>query len=330
MQTAKLFLVLLVVMFLAAPAGAAPYKLRISHQLPDNHHIGLNVKEFKSLVEQKTGGKVEVEVYPAAQAFKPKEIIKAVVTGGIEAGVSTNFQWAGMLPVMDAVLIPWLVTDLAVIEKVVNGEAGARLFKAMESKGVVPLMWLLQCRTNLYTSDKSPLILPEDFKGKKMRGTSKIMNLGSEALGSSTTPISGPEVYMALQRGTIDIGLTGIDTALARHYYEIQKYGTVVNNFTVIHPVFLNPKFWNSMPADLRQIIKECALAVQEKSIQDSEKARDEAIAELQKKMTIHLQTEQEEQAWRAVMEKPVLDYFLERTGKEGEEIVAIIKKLAK
>jgi C4-dicarboxylate-binding protein DctP len=316
------------VMLLAVSAGAAPYKLRISHQLPDTHHIGMNIQHFKSLVEQKTQGRVAVEVYPAAQAFKPKEIIKAVVTGGIEAGVSTNFQWAGMLPIMDAVLIPWLITDPSVISQVVGGEAGARLFKAMESKGVKPLMWLLQCRTNLYTSNQSPLILPEDFKGKKMRGTSKIMNLGSEALGCTTTPISGPEVYMALQRGTIDIGLTGIDTALARHYYEIQKYGTVVNNFTVIHPVFLNPKFWNSLPADLQQIIQECASEVQEKAIQDSEKARDEAIAELKTKMIIHIQTAEEEQAWRTAMEKPVLDYFLEKTGKEGEEVVAIIKKL--
>jgi len=77
-------------------------------------------------------------------------------------------------------------------------------------------MWLLQCRTNIYTSNDEPLIMPEDFKNKKMRGTSKIMNIPSEALGASTMSISGPEVYMALQRGTIDIGLTGVDAALAR------------------------------------------------------------------------------------------------------------------
>ena len=103
-----------------------------------------------------------------------------MVQNVIEAGVTTNFEWAGILPVMDVFLIPWLVTDLNVIEKALDGEPGAILFKALESKGVVPLMWLLQCRTNLYTSNEAPLILPKDFKGKKMRGTSKIMNLGSE------------------------------------------------------------------------------------------------------------------------------------------------------
>ena len=191
-------------------------------------------------------------------------------------------------------------------------------------------MWLLQCRTNLYTSNDAPLILPEDFKGKKMRGTSKIMNLGSEALGASTMPISGPEVYMALQRGTLDIGLTGIDAGYARHYYEIQKYGTVVNNFSVIHPVFTNPKFWNSLPEDLQKIVRECALEAQNKSLQDSEKARDEAIEKLGEKMSIHIQTPEEAAAWRALMEKPVLDYFLKKTGDQGKQLVDIVRNLEK
>ena len=330
MKTVKFFLFSIAVLSLTISANAADYKMRITHQLPESHHIGQDINYFKKIVEERSGGRMEVEVYPAAQAFKPKEVIPAVVQDSIEAGVTTNFGWAGMLPIMDVVLIPWLVTDLDTIEKTLNGEAGAILFKALESKGVVPLMWLLQCRTNMYTSNGEPLILPQDFKGKKMRGTSKIMNLGSEALGAATMPISGPEVYMALQRGTIDIGLTGIDTAYARHYYEIQKFGTVVSNFSVMHPVFVNPTFWNSLPADLQKTIRECARETQAKSIQDSEKARNEAIEQLKQKMTVHIQTPEEAQAWKAVMEKPVLDYFLEKTGDEGRQLVEIIRKTGK
>ncbi len=330
MKTLRIIALASLVALLAAPAGAAEFKMRLSHQLPESHHIGVNVSYFKKLVEEKTAGRVEVQIYPAAQAFKPKEALNAVVAGGIEAAVTTNFEWAGMLPIMDVVLIPWLVTDLSLIEKVLTGEAGAKLFQAMASKGVVPLMWFVQCRTNLYTSNAGPLLLPKDFQGKKMRGTSKIMNLGSEAMGSSTMAISGPEAYMALQRGTIDIGLTGIDAALARHYYEIQKYGTVVNNFSVIQPLFLNPKFWNSLPADTQKAIKGCAVEVQKKSLKDSETARTEAIEGLQKKMTIHIQTKDEENAWKAAMQKPVLDYFLQKTGNEGKELVDLINKLGK
>lgn len=326
MKAIRLLTVMCMIMAMVSSAGAATYKMRVTHQLPDTHHVGKNVTLFKTLVEEKTKGVVEVEIYPTAQAFKPKEVHQAVVIGSVEAGITTNFEWAGMLPVMDLFLVPWLVTDIQVIEKAMNGEVGQQLFKAMEAKGVVPLMWFFQCRTNLYTSNKGPLILPEDFKGKTMRGASKIMNLGSEALGASSMPISGPEVYMALQRGTIDIGLTGIDAALARHYYEIQKYGTVVNNFSVIHPMFINKEFWNSLTDDLKKTIKECASTVQANCIKDSEIARDEAIEELGKKMEIHVQTPKEEFAWKKLMQQPVLDYFLEKTGEDGKRLVELIK----
>ena len=325
MKVARWILVVSLVVFFTSPLFAAQYKMRISHQMPETHFLADSVKEFKNLVEQRTGGKVAVEIYPAAQAFKPKETMNAVATGAIEAAVTTNFEWSGIIPAMDIFLVPFFVTKIPVIDKAISGAIGTTLFKKMEMKGVVPVMWMLQTRTNIYTSKDKPLIMPADFKGKKIRGTSKMMNLGSEALGTAAVPISGPEVHTALERGTIDIGLTGCDAALTRHYYEFHKYGTVSNNFTVIHVLFVNPKFWNSLPADVQTNIKESGLTVQKKSLEDSEKFKDMAVAELKKKMNIHIQTEQEEQAWKALMEKPVLDYFLKTTGKEGAELVDLM-----
>jgi C4-dicarboxylate-binding protein DctP len=328
MKAARWMMVVSLVVFFSSPLFAAQYKMRISHQMPETHFLSGDVKDFKNLVEQKTGGKVAVEIYPAAQAFKPKETMNAVATGAIEAAVTTNFEWSGIIPAMDIFLIPFLVTKIPVIENAISGEVGATLFKKMETKGVVPVMWMLQTRTNIYTSKDKPLIMPADFKGKKIRGTSKIMNLGSEALGAAAVPISGPEVHTALERGTIDIGLTGVDAALTRHYYEFHKYGTVSNNFTVIHVLFVNPTFWKSLPADVQSAIRESARTVQKKSLEDSEKFKDMSVAELKKKMNIHMQTEQEEQAWQAVMEKPVLDHFLKTTDKEGAELVDLMSRI--
>jgi TRAP-type C4-dicarboxylate transport system substrate-binding protein len=328
MKVMKAILPIFVALGFATSVQAAPLKMRLTHQLPETHFLADEVKDFKKLVEERTGGKVVVEIYPAAQAFKPNQVFNAVVTGSIEAGMTTNFEWAGTIPAMDLSVVPFVMTELPVIKKAMDGDVGAKLFRMMESKKVVPLMWLLQCRTNLYTSNDAPLLLPKDFKGKKMRGTSKIMNLGSEALGASCMSVSGPEVYTALQRGTLDIGLTGVDAALARHYYEIQKYGTVANTFSVFHVVFLNPDFWNAIPPDLQKTIKDCALVVQRKSFDDSENAREYAIKELQTKMTIHIQTKEEEDAWKAVMVAPPREYFLEKTGKDGQDLIDLVEKL--
>jgi C4-dicarboxylate-binding protein DctP len=315
-------------LLLAGVGTAAEYKMRLSHQLPETHFLSDLVKRFEKMVEERTGGKIDVEVYPAAQAFKPKEVIGAVVGGAIESGMALNFQWAGIIPVMDTFIIPYFITDLDTIEKVIDGEIGDRLFAMMSKKGVVPLMWLLQTRNNIYTSNETLLKMPEDFAGKKMRGTSKIMNLGSEALGASTMPVSGPEVYTALQRGTLDIGLTGVGAALARHYYEVQKYGTVASTFSVVHIIFVSPAFWKTLPADLRKTVRECAEEIQALSLPESEKSKENAIVELKKHMTIHIQTPKEAAAWKAVMQPPVLDYFLEKNGDTGKKIVEAVKLL--
>jgi len=307
---------------------AAPTKIRFTHQFPETHFIAQDVKYFASLVEKKTEGKVVVEVYPASQAYKPKEVIEAVATGSIEAGMTTNMDWAGTIPAMDIFVVPYLITSYPVVERTLTGEVGKKLFQWMEAKGVKPLMWLFQTRTMIYTSKDKPLRLPDDFKGKKMRGTSKIMNKGVEALGASPVSISGPEVYMAMQQGTIDIGLTDVSAALARHYYEVHKYGTVTNDFVVTFVAFINPKFWNGLGAPFQSAILEAARETQAKALKDSESEKDKSIDGLKSKgMILHLQTSEEAKIWEKA-QAPVLDYFLQTSGSQGKEIVEIVQKL--
>jgi TRAP-type C4-dicarboxylate transport system substrate-binding protein len=328
MKKTVLLITVSLLFFFGTQAMAGPYKMRLSHQMPESHFLAKEIQDFKNQVEKSTGGRVIIEIYPAAQAFKPKELIPAVVSGAIESGLAINFQWAGMIPAMDTFIIPFLLTDIAQVQKAMEGEVGHRFDSMLQAKGVVPIMWLLQTTRNVYTSNQQVLKLPADFKGKKMRGTSKVMNLGSEALGASTMPVSGPEVYTALQRGTLDIGLTGPGAALQRHYYEIQKYGTVAATFSVIHVVFVNAAFWNSLPPDLQKSIKTVAAGIQKKGFEVSRLETQKAIDELATKMTIHIQTPEEEAAWRAVMVQPVLDYYKSKTGKEGEELITLIEQI--
>lgn len=330
MKTSSLVLAATFFFFSVTGALAEPKKMRFSHQLPDSHFLSGVIKDFKQQVEEKSNGNLLVEIYPAAQAFKPKEVVGAVITGAIEAGMTTNMEWGGMLPAMDVFNVPFLLTEMPVIEKAISGEVGAKLSTLMQAKGVVPIMFLLQCRTNIYTSNGKAPILPEDFKGKKMRGTGKVMNLSSEAMGAATVSISGPEVYQALQLGTLDIGLTGPDAALARHYDEVQKFGTISDNMSVFHVVFANKGFIDSLAPEQKKTLTEVAMATQKKALEKSEEERNRSIKELSGKMTVHIQSKEEAELWKGVMVKPVTDYFLEKTGKDGEELVKAIENIKK
>ena len=315
---------------MSASVHAAPKKMRLTHQFPESHFVAQVVKQFGADVARETGGTVTVEIFPAAQAYKPKEVIKAVVSGGIESGMTTNMEWSGIIPEMDLFVVPYLMTQYEVIEKGLEGSIGEKLFEQMSSKGVQPLMWLFQTRTMVYTSNDKPLRMPSDFAGKKMRGTSKIMNKGVEALGASAVSVAGPEVYMALQRGTLDIGLTDVSAALARHYYEVQKYGTVTNNFAVTFVAFANPAFWKSLDAKEQKGIMAAARAAQKACLERSEDEAKQSIEGLKEKgMTIHVQTAEEAKAWKKAT-SPVVDYYIETTGALGKELVQMVRKLEK
>lgn len=329
-KTIVLALAIALIVCIFPSAQAAPAKMRLSHQFPDSHFVAQVVKQFGEDVRQNTGGSVVVEIYPSAQAYKPKEVVKAVISGAIEAGMTTNMEWTGIVPVMDLFVVPYLITDYGVIKNVLNGGVGNRLFELLSAKGVKPLMWEFQTRTMIYTTNEKLLKMPEDFKGKKMRGTSKIMNKGVESMGASAVSVSGPEVFMALQRGTLDIGLTDVSAALARHYYEVQKYGTVAYNFAVTHVVFTNPKFWASLSPDQHKGIMAAAALAQERCLERSEEAAQTSLSALkQKGMVLHMQTPEEAAAWEKAT-APVLDYFISSTGNEGKSLVDEVQKLRK
>ncbi len=324
------FSLLMLAGFIVAANAAEPKKMRLTHQFPESHFVAQVVKQFGSDVEKNTGGNVVVEIFPAAQAYKPKEVIKAVVTGAIEAGMTTNMEWSGLIASMDIFVVPYLITEYTVVEKALEGSLGAKLFDSMKAKGVQPLMWMFQTRTMIYTSNDKPLLMPDDFKGKKMRGTSKIMNKGVEAFGASAVSVAGPEVYMALQRGTLDIGLTDVSAALARHYYEVHKFGTVTNNFAVTFVAFANPKFWGSLTEKEREGVMAAARVAQKACLDRSEDEAKKSIEALKAKgMTLHIQTPEEYKAWEKASE-PVTTYFIETVGPEGKELVEMVKALRK
>src|SRR3546814_7912142 len=93
---------------------------------------------------------------------------------------------------------------------------------------------------------------PEKFKGVKIRGLNKLFDTGLSAMGAVPVSMPGSEVYQALQTGVIDAGLTGVQAASARRYYEVQKYGAAAPTFLVFDNLVVNPAWWDSLPKDVR------------------------------------------------------------------------------
>lgn len=313
---------------MAGPA-LAQTKMRISHQVPVAHHLHQALLFFKDEVEKSTKGAVVVELFPQEQAFKAAENHPAVARGAIEAALVVNFQWGNTIPEMNVTSIPYLFTDIEKIKKFPGSPAAKLLEAKLEAKGVKNIAWLYITRVSIFTSQKAPLVKIEDFKGVKIRGLNAIADAGLAKIGASPTPISGNEVYNALQSGLIDAGLTDISAAFSRRYYEVQKFGTVAPYFSVYFHMFVNPGWFGKLPADQQKAILDASAKTEAHMIGLTEATAAKAVVQLREKgMTLHEQTAAEIKAWTDAMQQAVIDAFVKAAPEDGAKLIDLFKKL--
>ncbi len=308
--------------------GADPVVMRISHQLPPAHHIAQLVENFAFEVEQLSKNAIDVQVFGANQAFKPEQNHAAVARGQVEAALVTNFQWGNTIPEMNVVTLPYYFTDLDKIRNFPGSDAAKLLEAKLAEKQVRNIAWLYTTRQSIFTSNNKPLKTLDDFKGVKIRGLNALVDKGLAAAGAAPSSMPGSEVYQALQTGVLDTGLTDVSAAFSRKYFEVQKFGTVAPFFTVYFHVFVNPAWLDKLDKPLQEAVLKAARFAEKDSIDLTEETADEAIGALRKnKMTLHIQTDSEAQAWKAVMLPPVMEDF-KKSSPDAAKLVDLVDKL--
>lgn len=314
---------------IAMPAAAQNATMRVSHPVPPAHHLSKLLEGFAADVKARSNGTVDVQLFGAEQLAKSPENFPAVARGSFEAGVVVNFQWGNTIPEMSALTIPYFFTELDRIKKFATSDARRFLDSKLEARGVKSVMWLYITRQSIVTSGKKPIVQPDDFKGVKIRGLNALTDNALTAVGAAPSAMAGAEVYQALQSGVLDAGLTDVSAGYSRRYYEVQKFGTVAPYFTVYFHLFTNPAWWNKLTPAQRQAIEAAAAKAEQDAIAVTEQTAEDAVRDLQGKgMTIHLQTPAETAAWKARMEKPVIDAFLKTAPDGGARIIELLGKL--
>lgn len=310
-------------------AYAADFTMRLSHQFPPSHQTAKNLEQFATEVKEKTAGKVEVQIFGASQLFEPKQHHKAVASGEVESAVILNVQWGKTIPEMGLTSIPFLITSAGNLKAFPNSEAAKVLDAKIEAKGVKDIAWIVDANDGLFTSAKSPLIKPEDFKGVKIRGLSKIFDAGLSAMGAAPASMPGSEVYQALQTGVIDAGFTGVEAASARKFYEVQKFGVASPLITVYDNLVVNPKWWDGLPAELREQVQAAASAAAERSVPSTDGIAEEKIKALRDKgMEVTVLNDEQIKALKDAMQPAVIKAFLEEAPDDGQKLLDRVGKL--
>jgi C4-dicarboxylate-binding protein DctP len=234
--------------------AGAKAEFRLSNQFPPSHHVSKGLVFFAGKVKEHSKGAVEVKIFDSAQLYKDTEIVEALQEGLVESGLVPVNKWSGMIPAADVFEMPFVFQDLTSIKKFIDAGGGDLLDKEFQKKAVTTVFWVDYGYIQFF-NNKRPLTRPEDFKGLKMRTFSSGDAETLKALGAAPTVMSSSEMYMALQRGTVDGATTGMPAAVSRKVHEVQKYMTEANYTTAQFVVQANLKWWQGLSPDQREAV---------------------------------------------------------------------------
>jgi C4-dicarboxylate-binding protein DctP len=259
----------------------------------------------------------------SATLYKDKEVPGAVGSGAIEAGVASLTRYVGDAPVVDVFYMPFLLNSEEKVRAAVA--LGSPVRTAIETEvaktGGQILYWQAYGGA-IMLSKGGPIKTPADMKGKKVRVFGKTLGDFVKAAGGAPTLISGSEQYLAYQRGTVDIGMTGVSGVKSRKLWEVMDTITVTNHADIEFVVVVNTKWWNGLSPELQGQIREAANVAQE-NVRDRMSAIEaEAYAAAkQNGMTIVELSDADLAAWKAVSQ-PVYDAYLKATGDLGQRVL--------
>lgn len=306
----------------AGAAAADDVTLRISLQLPLKSNLGENLTLFKSEVERASNGEIDVEIYDSAQLFKDKEVPEAVSSGAIEMGVASLTRYVGDIPAVDVFYMPFALNSEDKLRKATAPGSAVRgpIDDAILETGARVLWWQAYGSVVLLSND-APVATPGDMKDQKARVFGKTLGSWVETVGGAPTLISGSEQFLAYQRGTVDIGMTGVAGVKSRKLWEVMDHVTKTNHAAIEFIVVVNEDFWTGLTDQQRGWITAAGRKA-ELNIRDGVAAAEAAAyAEAEKNgMTVYQPTDAEIAAWREAS-APVVDAWLAESGDLGRVV---------
>ncbi len=322
----KSFVVALVLTLASTLAFAqAPIVIKFSHVVAPDTPKGKGAQRFKELAEERTKGRVKVEIYPNSQLYKDKEELEALQLGAVQM-LAPSVSKFGPLGVKEFEVfdLPYIFPDKAVLARVTDGPIGQGLFKKLEPKGIVGLAYWDNGFKVM--TDNKPLRNPEDFKGHKMRiQSSKVLEAQMRALGAMPQVMAFSEVYQALQTGVVDGTENTPSNIYTQKTHEVQKYLTVSNHGYIGYAVIVNAKFWNGLPPDIRSTLEGAMRDATRYANAVSQQDNDNALAQIKASGKTEIITLDDKQ--RAAWRRALLPVHKEMEGRVGKDLIDAIHK---
>lgn len=299
----------------ASATAENPMVLTLAHGLSESHTVHIAMTEFADKVEERTNGRIRVDIFTNGQLGSENENMEQLMAGVISM---TKVSAPGLATYNEAYHtfgLPYIFDDTEDFYHVMDSEQMRDFFLSSEDDGFVTLTYYTSGARSFYTKDKA-IRTPEDLKGVKIR----VQDMKSQtdmlkALGGIPVAMSYGDVYSSLQTGIID-GTENNETALTTGKHgEICKVFSEDQHAMIPDVMVMSAKVWNTISPEDQQIILEAAYESTDSHKIAWDQAIQEAIREATEEMGVTFVTDVDKDAFREATSGMIQEYCQEYPG---------------
>ncbi len=234
------------------------YLFKYANTQTANHPRSKSMQLFKEQLEKASSGRIKVELYFSGTLGGEAEVLDMVATGTVQGCRGGLFERANRKYLLYT--LPFMFENTDQVVRLMRSDFGRKInADAVKNGFYIPACGVAGGFRNI-TSNVKPIAKPEDLKGLRMRTPPIDMTLRTfKALGANPQQVSYTETYMALKTGVVDAQENPFSNTADMKFYEVQKYLSVVNWQLHPDPFYVNPAWYNSLPADLKAIFDSVA-----------------------------------------------------------------------
>ena len=254
-----LTLLLLVTSMSACQSESEVTVVKLGHGLDPVHPVHRGMVFMAERVQEKSGGKMRVDIYPSQQLGTERELLELLQLGSLGMTKVTAAVLESFAPAYKAFSVPYLFKDRDHHFRVLEGEIGNELLEASQEYWLLGLAYYDAGSRSFYTKDKQ-ITSPADLEGLKIRTLeSKTQVDMVNTMGGSATPISWGELYTALQSGVVDGAENNPPSFYTARHYEVCKYYTLDEHTTIPDVLLISTIVWETLTPQEQAWLKESA-----------------------------------------------------------------------
>jgi tripartite ATP-independent transporter DctP family solute receptor len=294
--------------------------IKFSHVVAENSPKGGGATRFAQAVKERTGGHIEVQVFPNSQLFKDGEELTALKDGSVQIIAPATAKLASIHPGWQVFDLPYLFQSPDEAHRLFTSPLGLELRQATEAKGFIALaLWPNGFKQ--MTNRVRPLRTPADYQGLRFRiQSSGVIQAQFQALGARPIQSTFDTLYASLERREVDGQENTLNNIYTRSLHEVQPYLTLSNHGLLAYVVLVNADWWQQLDPDLRERVREALAEASKWVSENADQLNAESLEKLRRtaRVSIHTPTAEE----RRALQEAMAPAYQELEGLLGKEFV--------